>query len=67
MSDKPSSGQPRPSIAQDGYRPQPSNVNKGYQPQPGKVQGGYQAPSGGGKPSAPTTGSGVQQGSGGKK
>jgi hypothetical protein len=62
MSDKPKSG----GMAHDGYGPrpplkqnvQPAPATKGYQPQPGKVQGGYQAP-GSGKPSAPTTGSGV--------
>lgn len=59
----------RPTLAQDGHRPLPSNVShKGHQPGPtagGKVQGGYQAP-GGGKPAAPTTGSGVKPSSGNK-
>jgi hypothetical protein len=48
-------------IAQDGYKP--GLLTEGHKPQsvpmPGKIQGGYQGPSGGGKPSAPTTGSGV--------
>jgi hypothetical protein len=47
---------------------QPRMTNDGYQPRPApslghihqKVQGGYQAPSGGGKPTPPTTGSGVK-------
>jgi hypothetical protein len=62
MADKPKSGgmthdgyKPRP--LSEGYQPRPGN--RGYQPQPGKVQGGYQAP-GTGKPTAPTTGSGVK-------
>lgn len=58
-------------MAQDGYRP--GLLTEGYKPQatviPGKVQGGYTGPSGGGKPSAPTTGSGVAPAApnGGKK
>ena len=46
----------KPGLLTEGHKPLPS---RGYQPQPGKIQGGYQAP-GGGKPSAPTTGSGVK-------
>src|ERR1700733_13166535 len=58
-------------MAQDGYRP--GLLTEGYKSQiaaiPGKVQGGYTGPSGGGKPSAPTTGSGVAPAApnGGKK
>jgi len=37
----------------NGYQPTAAT------PKPGGVQGGYQAPAGGGKPAAPTTGSGV--------
>jgi hypothetical protein len=48
-------------MAHDGYRP--GLQTEGHKPQltqiPGKIQGGYTAPSGGPKPSAPTTGSGV--------
>jgi hypothetical protein len=48
-------------MAHDGYRP--TLLTEGHKPQvvslPGKVQGGYQGPTGGGKPTAPTTGSGV--------
>jgi len=48
-------------MAHDGYKP--SLLTEGHKPQPtpipGKVQGGYTGPSGGGKPAAPTTGSGV--------
>ena len=40
----------QPRLAHDG---------NGLMPSPIKVQGGYQAPTGGGKPSTPTTGSGV--------
>jgi len=69
--DKPQSGgnvvnkghQPR--MAQDGHQPR-TILTEGHKPRPAavkipqKVQGGYQAPAGGGKPAAPTTGSGVQ-------
>lgn len=58
--------QPRPTIAQDGHRPAPQIITEGHRPRPAPVtapstgvQGGYQAPAGGGKPPAPTTGSGV--------
>lgn len=48
-------------LAHDGHRP--GLLTEGHRPQvtpvPGKVQGGYTGPSGGGKPAAPTTGSGV--------
>ncbi len=48
-------------MAQDGHKP--SLLTEGHKPQvtsiPGKVQGGYTGPSGGGKPTAPSTGSGV--------
>jgi|HubBroStandDraft_2_1064218.scaffolds.fasta_scaffold88001_3 hypothetical protein len=58
-------------MAHDGYRP--GLLTEGYKPQataiPGKVQGGYTGPSGGAKPAAPTTGSGVAPAApnGGKK
>jgi hypothetical protein len=47
-------------MAQDGYKP--GLLTEGHKPQsvsiPANVQGGYQT-SGGGKPTPPTTGSGV--------
>jgi hypothetical protein len=62
MADKSSSSSrgPQTQMAHDGHRPR-SLITEGYKPAiaPGKVQGGYQAPGGGGKPAAPTTGSGV--------
>ena len=62
MANKPSSTSPARQIAQDGHRPQ--LLTEGHKPQvvsiPRKVQGGYEGPSGGGKPAAPTTGSGVK-------
>ena len=42
-------------LAQDGYRPTPAPSSTSQ-----KYQGGYQAPSGGSRPSLPTTGSGVK-------
>jgi hypothetical protein len=47
----------QPTMANDGHQPRPT---PGPSVAPGKVQGGYQAPSGG-KPAAPTTGSGVKR------
>jgi hypothetical protein len=62
--DKSQSGSNR--MALDGHKPRPAPqlIAEGHKPRPSvpfskKVQGGYQAPSGGGKPAAPTTGSGV--------
>jgi hypothetical protein len=59
--------QPRP--INEGHQPRSGFANDGHQPRPApalssvptKVQGGYQAPSGGGKPATPTTGSGVKK------
>jgi hypothetical protein len=63
--DKPQSGNRghQPGMAQDGHKPG-RILTEGHKPPPAvtiphKVQGGYQAPAGGGKPAAPTTGSGV--------
>lgn len=64
--DKPQSGNRghQPGMAQDGHKPG-QILTEGHKPRPAavtiprKVQGGYQAPAGGGKPAAPTTGSGV--------
>jgi len=52
----------KPGLLTEGHRPQVSSI-------PGKIQGGYQGPSGNGKPTAPTTGSGVAPAApnGGKK
>ncbi len=58
-------------MAHDGYRA--GLFTEGHRPQvaplPGKVQGGYTGPSGGGSPTAPSTGSGVAPApsNGGKK
>jgi hypothetical protein len=63
-----------PSPSNRGHQPTLNNgrhphiANDGHQPRstprpsvaPGKIQGGYQAPIGG-KPTAPTTGSGVKK------
>ncbi len=67
MTDKSTSKGSGRDMAQDGYRPA---LTEGHKPQPtpipGKVQGGYTGP-GGGKPVAPTTGSGVTPAAGGEK
>lgn len=71
MTEKPTSKSSGRHMAHDGYRP--GLLTEGYKPQataiPGKVQGGYTGPSGGGKPAAPSTGSGVAPAApnGGKK
>ena len=49
----------RPQMANDGHQPRPATPTSPHGI-PGKVQGGYQAPAGG-KPAAPTTGSGVKK------
>jgi len=71
MTDKSNSNSGGRQMAHDGYKP--GLLTEGHKPQvapvPGKVQGGYTGPSGGGSPTAPSTGSGVTPAApnGGKK
>jgi hypothetical protein len=69
MNNNPNSKSGGRQMAHDGYKP--GLLTEGHKPQaiPGKVQGGYTGPTGGGKPAAPSTGSGVAPAApnGGKK